>query len=96
MRTRFRTYAVAIPEELEPYAKALDAHPAVQELERVGRAAQRIAAYDEYLRSVGGDPTPRETSKDSFDDGNPVTDQPARAPAPRGGAPTITGLAAIQ
>jgi glutathione S-transferase len=56
MRTRFRTYGVAIPRELEAYAKALDTHPAVQELELVGRGAPRIAAYDDYLRSVGGDP----------------------------------------
>lgn len=56
MRTRFRTYGVSIPDELEPYAKALDCHPAVRKLERVGRGSPRIAAYDEYLRSVGGDP----------------------------------------
>jgi glutathione S-transferase len=56
MRTRFRTYGVAIPDALAPYARALDAYPAVQALERVGHKAPRIEAYDEYLRSVGGDP----------------------------------------
>jgi glutathione S-transferase len=56
MHTRFRTYGVTIPPELEPYTRALDDHPAVHELERVARAAPRIPAYDDYLRSVGGDP----------------------------------------
>jgi glutathione S-transferase len=56
MRTRFRTYGVAIPDALQAYARALDAHPAVRDLERIGREAPRIPIYDDYLRSVGGDP----------------------------------------
>lgn len=56
VRTRFRTYGVRIPERLAPYVAALDALPAVRELERVARSAPRIPVYDEYLRSLGGDP----------------------------------------
>lgn len=56
MRTRFRTYGVAVPEDLTPYASALDLAPAVLALEDVARGAPRVAAYDDYLRSVGGDP----------------------------------------
>lgn len=56
MRTRFRSYGVAIPERLDAYARALDETPAVKALVEVARTAPRIPAYDEYLRSVGGDP----------------------------------------
>lgn len=56
VRTGLRTYGVPIPERLAPYVAALDALPAVQALDRVARAAPRIPAYDEYLRSLGGDP----------------------------------------
>jgi glutathione S-transferase len=56
MRTRFRSYGVAIPRGLEAYVAALDAAPAVRALEEVARVAPRIPAYDAYLRSVGGDP----------------------------------------
>jgi glutathione S-transferase len=56
VRTRFRTYDVALPERLAAYADALDAHPAVQKLVDVARSGPRIPAYDKYLRSVGGDP----------------------------------------
>jgi glutathione S-transferase len=56
MRTRFRSYGVAIPKSIEPYVTALDAVPAVRALVEVARVAPRISAYDDYLRSVGGDP----------------------------------------
>jgi glutathione S-transferase len=56
MRTRFRSYGVAIPRDLETYVAALDATPAVRALEEVAHGAPRIPAYDAYLCSVGGDP----------------------------------------
>lgn len=56
MRTRFRSYGVPIPDDLEAYVAALDATPAVRALEDVARHAPRVPAYDDYLRSVGGDP----------------------------------------
>lgn len=56
MRTRFRSYGVAMPRGLEAYVAALDTTPAVRALEEVARAAPRVPAYDEYMRSVGGDP----------------------------------------
>ena len=57
VRTRFRTYGIPIPERLIPYVHSLDALPAVQALERVARTAPAIPAYDEYLMSLGGDPS---------------------------------------
>ncbi len=56
MRTRFRSYGVAIPRGLEAYVAALDDAPPVRALVELARTAPRIPAYDEYLRSVGGDP----------------------------------------
>jgi len=56
VRTRLRTYGVAIPGDLEPYVAALDALPAVRALHAEARSAPAIPAYDEYLRSLGGDP----------------------------------------
>jgi len=56
VRTRFRSYGVPIPDDLAPYASALDALPAVRALTEVARSAPLIPAYDEYLLSLGGDP----------------------------------------
>ncbi len=55
--TRFRTYAVALPETLEAYATTLESHPSVQAWRRLAVAAPPIPRYDEYVRSLGGDPT---------------------------------------
>jgi glutathione S-transferase len=41
MRTRFRSYGVAIPRELDSYVETLDATPAVRALEEVARKAPR-------------------------------------------------------
>lgn len=56
VRGRFRSYGVTIPKTLEPYAAALDDAPAVRALVDVARGAPRIPVYDDYIRSVGGDP----------------------------------------
>jgi len=54
--TRFRTYGIAVPRSLTPYADALEAHPAVRALIAVAATAPRIPVYDDYLRRFGGDP----------------------------------------
>jgi glutathione S-transferase len=54
--TRFRTYGIALPSTLVPYAEALEAHPAVLALLAVASSAPRIPVYDDYLRRFGGDP----------------------------------------
>jgi glutathione S-transferase len=56
VRTRFRTYGVAIPAPLAAYVEALDAHPAVQALVDLARKAPHIAAYDTAMRKLGGEP----------------------------------------
>jgi glutathione S-transferase len=56
VRARFRTYDVAIPDALTSYVTALDALPAVRALEGVARQAPSIPVYDEYIRSLGGQP----------------------------------------
>ncbi|MBL8680464.1 MAG: glutathione S-transferase family protein [Myxococcales bacterium] len=56
MRTRLRSYSVEVPQSLEPYLRAVDETPTVRALVEAARTAPRIPAYDEYLRSVGGDP----------------------------------------
>ena len=56
VRTRFRSYGVAIPTSLAAYVQALDSYPAVRTLVELARTAPRIAAYDAALRKLGGDP----------------------------------------
>jgi glutathione S-transferase len=56
VRTRFRTYAVQLPDRLEKYARALDHLPAVRSLVEVARGAPRIPIYDGYVQGLGGDP----------------------------------------
>lgn len=54
--SRFRSYAVELPADLEAYAQALESSPAVRALLEEARNAPRIAIYDDYVRSLGGDP----------------------------------------
>lgn len=54
--TRFRTYAIPIPDSVMAYTRALDTSPAVQALLEVAQHEPRIPIYDEYLRALGGDP----------------------------------------
>jgi glutathione S-transferase len=56
VRARFRTYDVRIPQTLSPYVNALDELPAVRALERTAQTASIIPVYDDYLRSLGGNP----------------------------------------
>jgi len=56
MLTRFDTYGVPLPSEIESYARALRAHPSVAALLNVARGAPALPPYDAYLRSLGGDP----------------------------------------
>ena len=55
--TRFRTYAVELPERLAAYGRALDGVPAVEAWGALAREAPIIERYDDYVRSLGGDPT---------------------------------------
>lgn len=55
-RTRFRTYGVPVPADVERWFAALDETPAVLDLVRIARGAPRIPVYDDYLRSKGGEP----------------------------------------
>ncbi|HEX5421632.1 MAG TPA: glutathione S-transferase [Gammaproteobacteria bacterium] len=54
--TRFRTYDVTLPEDLNAYALSLDGQPAVRRLIETASAAPRLRVYDEYLQRLGGDP----------------------------------------
>lgn len=54
--TRLRTYGVALSENLERYAQAIDALPAVEKLIMAARTAPVTKIYDDYIRELGGDP----------------------------------------
>lgn len=54
--TRFRTYGVALPPAAAAWSEALEALPAVRALVDAARKAPEIPLYDDYLRSLGGDP----------------------------------------
>ena len=56
VRTRLRTYGVAIPDDLAGYVRALDELPAVRALHELARSAPAVPAYDAYLRALGGGP----------------------------------------
>jgi glutathione S-transferase len=56
VRTRLRTYGVAVPDDLAGYVRALDELPAVRALHELARSAPPIPAYDAYLRALSGDP----------------------------------------
>lgn len=53
---RFRTYRVLLADDLETYARALYALPAVRALIEAARSAPHLAAYDDHLRALGGEP----------------------------------------
>jgi len=54
--TRFRTYSVALPADLEPYAAALEGLPAVRAWRALARAAPRLGHLDAAVIARGGDP----------------------------------------
>ena len=56
VRTRLRTYSVAVPEDLAGYVRSVDELPAVRALHDVARGAPAVPVYDAYLRGLGGDP----------------------------------------
>ena len=56
VRTRLRTYGIAVPVDLAAYVHAIDELPAVRALHELARSAPAIPAYDAYLRGLGGDP----------------------------------------
>ena len=54
--TRFRTYGIELPPSLEPFATELDSLPATRKLLETALGEPRVPLYDEYVRSLGGDP----------------------------------------
>jgi glutathione S-transferase len=54
--TRFRTYEVELPAELETYAESLEAHAAVASWRQAAARAPAIPAYDTMIHARGGDP----------------------------------------
>jgi hypothetical protein len=56
MLTRFATYGVPLPDELLAYSHAVEAVPAVRALAPLAQRAPRMVVYDDYVRSLGGDP----------------------------------------
>jgi hypothetical protein len=51
---RFETYGVPIPEDLQPYLKALHALPEVRRWRALAAEAPRIPVYDAHIESLGG------------------------------------------
>jgi glutathione S-transferase len=54
--SRFRTYQIPLAGAVEDYAHALEALPAVQQLNVVASSAPATPVYDSYIRELGGDP----------------------------------------
>jgi glutathione S-transferase len=54
--TRFRTYDVELPSELESYAQRVEVHPAVVSWRSAAATAPALPSYDESIRKLGGDP----------------------------------------
>ena len=54
--SRFRTYRIELPHSLSGYARTLESTPAVRKLFDKARSAPPTPIYDEYIRSLGGDP----------------------------------------
>jgi len=52
--TRFATYGVALPHDLQAYAEALEAQPALVEYRRLARLSPAVSVYDQYVRDLGG------------------------------------------
>eukprot|EP00808_Paulinella_micropora_P000591 g15098.t1 len=54
---RFRTYGVKLPAgPISKYAAELEASRPVQQLLEVARTAPHVTVYDDYVRSLGGNP----------------------------------------
>lgn len=54
--SRFRTYGVALPADLEGYARAVAEVPAVNALVALAREAPRLPGYDAHVTRLRGDP----------------------------------------
>ncbi|HEB88448.1 MAG TPA: hypothetical protein ENI85_02665 [Deltaproteobacteria bacterium] len=54
--TRFRTYDIGLPPELEEYALRVELSDPVRAWREVARRAPALPVYDEYIRSLDGDP----------------------------------------
>jgi glutathione S-transferase len=54
--TRFRTYGIEVPDDLSAYARSIESLPAVARLLEIARRDPAIPIYDDFIRSIGGDP----------------------------------------
>ena len=54
--TRFRTFSIELPGELDSYAQRVESLPAVNQLIQVAKHDARVPEYDNYITSHGGDP----------------------------------------
>ena len=54
--TRFRTYGVVLPRDLEVWAERVEAHSAVNAWRALAVKAPPIPVYDAMVREMGGDP----------------------------------------
>jgi len=54
--TRFRTYCVPLPDDLEKYATAMESSAPVLSWRKLAAVAPAIPAYDEHILSLGGNP----------------------------------------
>lgn len=59
--SRFRTYGIELPNQLQDYAEAIETTPAVVQLVIKAKMEPNITIYDDYIRSLGGDPNIVET-----------------------------------
>ncbi len=53
--TRFETYGVVLPADLQRYQRALNDLEAVARWRQLARSAPAIAAYDRYIEELGGE-----------------------------------------
>lgn len=54
--SRFATYGIPVPTSIKEYGQALLELPALAEWRRIAQASPSIPVYDDYIRSLGGDP----------------------------------------
>ena len=54
--SRFRTYGITLPGDLETYGQRVESLDAVKKLIAAATHEPRVPLYDDYVRSLGGDP----------------------------------------
>ncbi len=59
--TRFKTYAVSLADDLARYSQSMYALPAVAAWRQLALESPHLPVYDQYVTSLGGDPTAGES-----------------------------------